>query len=64
MLDSKKLTDEKRETLAKLIESNLDWVGWVVNVLAPQDISRHMLRRYKKKKKLECYEGAHVSLTR
>ncbi|ORY98903.1 ribonuclease H-like domain-containing protein [Syncephalastrum racemosum] len=43
--DSKKLTDEKREALAKVIESNLDWVGWVVNVLAPQDISRHMLRR-------------------
>jgi ribonuclease HII len=44
-LDSKKLTDEKRVKLASIIEANLDWVGWAVYVISPQDISTNMLQR-------------------
>lgn len=44
-LDSKKLTEEKRDQLAKLIEANKDWIGWAVYVISPRDISTNMLRR-------------------
>ncbi|KAG1047740.1 hypothetical protein G6F43_009831 [Rhizopus delemar] len=43
--DSKKLTEEKRDQLAKLIEANKDWIGWAVYVISPRDISTNMLRR-------------------
>lgn len=44
-IDSKKLTEEKRVNLAKVIQENLDWIGWAVQVIAPQEISTNMLRR-------------------
>ncbi|KAL0074114.1 ribonuclease HII [Phycomyces blakesleeanus] len=43
--DSKKLTEDRRTALAKIIEANLDWVGWAVYVISPQDISVNMLAR-------------------
>ncbi|KAI9492406.1 ribonuclease H-like domain-containing protein [Zychaea mexicana] len=43
--DSKKLTEERRVDLAKIIQQNLDWVGWAVQVIAPQEISTNMLSR-------------------
>ncbi|KAI8877955.1 ribonuclease HII [Backusella circina FSU 941] len=36
---------EKRVKLASIIEANLDWVGWAVYVISPQDISTNMLKR-------------------
>jgi ribonuclease HII len=46
LLDSKKLTEEKRTNLAKIIEANKDWIGWAVYVISPQDISTNMFKRY------------------
>ncbi|KAI8988071.1 ribonuclease HII [Mycotypha africana] len=43
--DSKKLTEEKRTELAKMIQKNKDWIGWAVYVLSPQDISANMFKR-------------------
>ncbi|KAI8372970.1 ribonuclease HII [Radiomyces spectabilis] len=43
--DSKKLTEARRLELAKIIEENLDWIGWAVYVISPQDISKNMLCR-------------------
>ncbi|CEI86859.1 Putative Ribonuclease [Rhizopus microsporus] len=43
--DSKKLTEEKRSQLAKVIEENKDWIGWAVYVISPRDISTNMFRR-------------------
>ncbi|KAI9246594.1 ribonuclease H-like domain-containing protein [Sporodiniella umbellata] len=43
--DSKKLTKDKRDRLAKVIEQNKDWIGWAVYVISPQDISYNMLKR-------------------
>ncbi|CAO3698603.1 unnamed protein product [Rhizopus stolonifer] len=43
--DSKKLTEEKRDQLAKIIQDNQDWIGWAVYVISPQDISSSMLRK-------------------
>ncbi|CDS05818.1 hypothetical protein LRAMOSA08346 [Lichtheimia ramosa] len=40
--DSKKLTEERRVSLAQVIEKNLDWVGWAVQVISPRDISCNM----------------------
>lgn len=44
-IDSKKLTEEKRNELAKIIEANKDWIGWAVYVISPQDISTNMHKR-------------------
>ncbi|KAG2221441.1 hypothetical protein INT45_005246 [Circinella minor] len=43
--DSKKLTEERRVDLSKIIQQNLDWVGWAVHVISPQDISSNMFSR-------------------
>ncbi|KAI8074319.1 ribonuclease HII-domain-containing protein [Gilbertella persicaria] len=43
--DSKKLTEEKRADLAKIIEKNKDWIGWAVYVISPQDISTGMFKK-------------------
>ncbi|KAI9318039.1 ribonuclease HII [Dichotomocladium elegans] len=43
--DSKKLTEEKRVSLAEVIQMNLDWVGWAVRVISPQEISYNMFSR-------------------
>ncbi|KAI7903156.1 ribonuclease H-like domain-containing protein [Cokeromyces recurvatus] len=43
--DSKKLTEEKRIQLAKIIEANKDWIGWAVYVISPKDISTNMFKR-------------------
>ncbi|KAI9475752.1 MAG: ribonuclease H-like domain-containing protein [Benjaminiella poitrasii] len=43
--DSKKLTEERRTQLAKIIEANKEWIGWAVYVISPSDISANMLKR-------------------
>ncbi|KAI8149566.1 ribonuclease H-like domain-containing protein [Fennellomyces sp. T-0311] len=43
--DSKRLTEERRVDLAQVIQQNLDWVGWAVQVIAPQEISANMFSR-------------------
>ncbi|KAG0170227.1 Ribonuclease H2 subunit A [Apophysomyces sp. BC1034] len=43
--DSKKLTESRRTALAKVIQENLDWVGWAVYVISPQDISTNMFSK-------------------
>ncbi|KAF7724102.1 Ribonuclease H2 subunit A [Apophysomyces ossiformis] len=43
--DSKKLTEDRRNVLAKVIQDNLDWVGWAVYVISPQDISTNMFSK-------------------
>lgn len=48
-MDSKKLTEERRDQLAKVVEANKDWVGWAVYVISPRDISTNMLKRYLRK---------------
>ncbi|ORX59017.1 ribonuclease HII [Hesseltinella vesiculosa] len=43
--DSKKLTAERRDNLAKVILDSQDYVGWAVKVISPQDISTSMHNR-------------------
>eukprot|EP00041_Stephanoeca_diplocostata_P022570 m.540244 g.540244 ORF g.540244 m.540244 type:complete len:352 (-) comp22096_c0_seq3:1371-2426(-) len=43
--DSKQLTEVERERLFKAIKGSEDFLGWIVAVLTPQDISGHMLGR-------------------
>ncbi|KAI9261283.1 ribonuclease H-like domain-containing protein [Helicostylum pulchrum] len=44
-MDSKKLTEERRTELSKIILENKDWIGWAVFVISPQDISTSMFKR-------------------
>ncbi len=44
--DSKTLTEEQREQLFMKITQAADKIGWIVNILAPNEISNCMLRRY------------------
>lgn len=45
--DSKTLTEEQREGIFEKICENLDFMGWMVEILSPAYISRSMLRRAK-----------------
>ena len=45
LLDSKKLTPEKRETLLHTIDSN-DSIGYVIRTLSAKEISANMLQTY------------------
>jgi len=45
--DSKTLTEEARDNLLKIIEENLDFIGWSIKVISPTTISTDMLRRCK-----------------
>ena len=43
--DSKTLSEEKRDALFKVIKGAPEFLGWVVSVLSPADISAAMLGR-------------------
>ncbi|GFS18918.1 ribonuclease [Elysia marginata] len=45
--DSKTLTEEQRDKIFSEINSSLDLLGWMVEILSPAYISRSMLRRDK-----------------
>ncbi|CAH1782497.1 unnamed protein product, partial [Owenia fusiformis] len=47
LADSKTLSEEKRESLMNSIDEAKDYMGWIVNILAPNAISNGMLRRCK-----------------
>lgn len=42
-LDSKTLTEEKREQLVGVVEKNSSFLGWMVELIPPSVISGHML---------------------
>ena len=44
-MDSKQLSEETRERLWRDIKEADDFLGWIVAILSPQDISGHMLGR-------------------
>ena len=43
--DSKQLTEAQREMLFKKIKRADDYLGWIVSILSPSDISTSMLGR-------------------
>ncbi|XP_035207880.1 ribonuclease H2 subunit A-like isoform X2 [Stegodyphus dumicola] len=47
VLDSKTLTEEKRENLFSLIDEASDMMGWIIEIHSPNVISNCMLRRSK-----------------
>ncbi|KAJ7371083.1 Ribonuclease H2 subunit A [Desmophyllum pertusum] len=47
VLDSKTLTEEQREKLFQIIDENKDFIGWAIDILSPNYLSKSMLRRTK-----------------
>jgi len=47
LADSKTLTEEQREELFKIIDENKEFMGWAINILSPNYLSKSMLRRTK-----------------
>ncbi|XP_020627907.1 ribonuclease H2 subunit A-like [Orbicella faveolata] len=45
--DSKTLTEEQREDLFQIIDENKEFIGWAINILSPNYLSKSMLRRTK-----------------
>jgi len=45
--DSKKLTEEERENMLQKVLDNKDYLGWAIDILSPNYISRSMYRRGK-----------------
>ena len=43
--DSKTLTEEQREDLFQIIDENKEFIGWAINILSPNYLSKSMLRR-------------------
>jgi len=43
--DSKTLTEEQRGELFKIIDENKEFMGWAINILSPNYLSKSMLRR-------------------
>ena len=43
--DSKTLTEEQREDLFQIIDENKEFIGWAIDILSPNYLSKSMLRR-------------------
>ena len=44
-IDSKVLTEEAREKLFTVVDENKDFIGWMLDILSPTQISNNMLKR-------------------
>jgi len=61
--DSKTLTEESRDNLLKVIEENIEFIGWAIKIISPTDISNSMLGRIKTSLN-ELSHGAAIELTK
>ncbi|CAH3019536.1 unnamed protein product [Porites evermanni] len=47
LADSKTLSEEQREELFKTVDENKEFIGWAINILSPNYLSKSMLKRTK-----------------